>query len=130
MSLLKRIEGASAGAPTESVAPVAIIPSQPPPPPRPQAGGLNSALTALNRQEQAPVTNGTISTLAPQVGGNSMRTPARQGLDSIAALRRAPANDQDNFAELRSRVQQKLIQDIGPNADFSQAGEMRKRIQT
>jgi len=26
-------------------------------------------------------------------------------------------------------VQQKLLQDIGPNADFSQAGEMRKKIQ-
>jgi len=53
----------------------------------------------------------------------------RQGLDTIAALRRAPLSEHDSFAELRSRVQQKLIQDIGPNADFSQAGEMRKRIQ-
>jgi pilus assembly protein CpaF len=66
---------------------------------------------------------------APQGGAGGQARPARQGLDSIAALRRQPGTEQDNFAELRSRVQQKLIQDIGPNADFSQAAEMRKRIQ-
>jgi pilus assembly protein CpaF len=126
MSLLKRIEGASSGSPAESAVPAVPSTATPAVPARPPGGGLNSALSALSRQEQGSTT----SNLAAPPGGTVMRPSTRQGLDSIAALRRAPSNDQDNFADLRSRVQQKLIQDIGPNADFSQAGEMRKRIQT
>lgn len=124
MSLLKRIEGASSGVPGD--------PSAAPPPASlssltPRAGGaLGTALATAG--------GGGTGSLVP-AGGNgsgplSTARPVRQGLDSIAALRRPPSVERDSFSELRSRVQEKLIQDIGPTADFSQAGEMRKRIQT
>jgi pilus assembly protein CpaF len=119
MSLLKRIEGAGTPPGTPGAA---VTPAAPPTgtlTPR-SSGGLNSALA--NAAHTPPTTP-----LIPQQGGGPPRQ--RQGLDTIAALRRPGTGDVDNFAELRSRVQQKLIQDIGPNADFSQAGEMRKRIQ-
>ncbi len=126
MSLLKRIEGASTGVPGETMVPVA--------PPnanggsQPNSGGLGSALTSagIPASSSYPVTSPLAGNGAVAQSGRAVR----QGLDSIAALRRPAAPEHDNFSELRSRVQQKLIQDIGPNADFSQAGEMRKRIQT
>jgi pilus assembly protein CpaF len=128
MSLLKRIEGASTGAPGEAMVPAS--PTSPQGPAQRSTGGLGSALaTAAGGGTAGLGASGTGGNL----GGGGISAPARptrQGLDTIAALRRTPTTEQDNFAELRSRVQQKLIQDIGPNADFSQAGEMRKRIQT
>ncbi|MDB5074313.1 MAG: type secretion system protein [Chloroflexi bacterium] len=128
MSLLKRIEGASTGTSGE-----AMVPAAPNAPqgqgPRTPGSNLGNAISSAgggsNGATPPARTGSSLGAAAPTAA-----RPARQGLDSIAALRRTPATEQDNFAELRSRVQQKLIQDIGPNADFSQAGEMRKRIQT
>jgi pilus assembly protein CpaF len=123
MSLLKRIEGAGT-TPQGS----ALVPSVPPAVPSSSASAGSPA---------APP--GSLAALAAQpptgpLGASGIQTGLlrgnRQSLDSIAALRKQPGPEGDNFAELRSRVQQKLIQEIGPNADFSQAGEMRKRIQT
>ncbi|HWE64248.1 MAG TPA: CpaF family protein [Chloroflexota bacterium] len=121
MSLLKRIEGAGSTPPSG-----ALVPSTPSTPQgQPSQGGtLGNALA-----QAGGAGTGGAPPQAPQGGAGGQARPARQGLDSIAALRRQPGTEQDNFAELRSRVQQKLIQDIGPNADFSQAAEMRKRIQ-
>src|SRR5947209_4648718 len=56
-------------------------------------------------------------------------TPGTRNLDGIAALRRPVGGDLDQFTELRGRVQDKLIAEIGPNVDFTQTGEMRKKIQ-
>jgi pilus assembly protein CpaF len=119
MSLLKRIEGAgstpqgNALVPSAPSGPQSTAPSPPP----------ADTMTAFASQSPPP-----------PPGASSIQTGLlrsnRQSLDSIAALRKQPGQESDNFAELRSRVQQKLIQDIGPNADFSQAGEMRKRIQS
>lgn len=125
MSLLKRIEGAGTAPPGGAVMPVNPGNAQVQ---RPASGGLGNAIA------QAGGTQAPAAPAAPPSGGVAGRIPTpaappRQNLDSIAALRRQPDGGHDNFAELRSRVQQKLIQDIGPNADFSQAGEMRKRIQ-
>ena len=118
MSLLKRIEGAA-----NTPAPGAVVPAAPQAPNgRPTSGGLGNALAQAGGGTAAPPA-------PPGSQGGAPRQP-RQSLEGIAALRRPATTEQDNFAELRSRVQQKLIQDIGPSADFSQAGEMRKRIQT
>src|SRR5919202_4700565 len=48
-----------------------------------------------------------------------------RNLDGIAALRRPVKGDSDQLADLRSRVQDKLIAEIGPNVDFTQTHEMR-----
>src|SRR5207237_7525577 len=61
--------------------------------------------------------------LRPASGG-----PTRE-LDGIAVLRRPVGGDLDQFTELRSRVQDKLIAEIGPRVDFTQMHEMRKKIQ-
>src|ERR687886_2368789 len=52
-----------------------------------------------------------------------------RNLDGIAALRRPVGGDLDQFTELCSRVQDRLIVEIGPNVDFTQTHEMRKKIQ-
>src|SRR5579872_2574348 len=110
MSLLKRIEGA--GTPP-AAAGGAVTPAAPATGTIPQrtTGGLN---TALANAGNAPPTT-------PLMPAGAAPARQRQGLDTIAALRRPGTSNVDNFSELRSRVQQKLIQDIGPNADFSQA---------
>src|SRR5436305_688490 len=40
-----------------------------------------------------------------------------------------PGAPRDEFANLRARVQDKLIQEIGSDVDYQQIGEMRKRVQ-
>src|SRR5579864_9191402 len=102
MSLLKRIEGAGATPPGG-----AMVPSTPSAP-QGQSGGIGNSLT----QAGGAGTGGLNPPGSPGSGGVPARS-ARQGLDSIAALRKQPGAEQDNFAELRSRVQQKLIQKIG-----------------
>jgi len=111
VSLLKRIEKVNAG--TDKPQNGSAQPSPAPRgtgalrPPTPNTGGLPTPVT---------------SPLAP-TGGTTRH------LDSIAALRRPGGTDQDQFTELRSRVQEKLIAEIGPSVDFSQTHEMRKKIQ-
>jgi pilus assembly protein CpaF len=129
MSLLKRIEGVasttpeSAGASPATTAVAQVIPTPAPTAPR-VSGGLGSAI--------ANASSGSAGTgpLSPGAATGTGQRGTRQGLDSLAAMRKTPASEVDSFTDLRSRVQQKLIQDIGPTADFSQTGEMRKRIQT
>src|SRR5258708_7876799 len=108
MSLLRRIEGASTGTPDVGAAPASPVSSQPVIT-KPSTGGLGSALATA-----AGGTSGNVPTGAGNLGNvaTAPPRPVRQGLDSIAALRRTPTTDHDNFSELRSRVQQKLIQDI------------------
>src|SRR2546423_1664188 len=109
MSLLKRIErvnstGDVQASPTAPVTPVGRAPlgPAPVPPTAPPSG----------RRPDQPESSG----------------PTRN-LDGIAALRRPVKSDSDQFTELRSRVQDKLIAEIGPNVDFTQTHEMRKKIQ-
>src|SRR5437868_937856 len=109
MSLLKRIErvnstGDVQASPTAPVTPVGRAPlgPAPVPPTAPPPG----------RRPDQPESSG----------------PTRN-LDGIAALRRPVKSDSDQFTELRSRVQDKLIAEIGPNVDFTQTHEMRKKIQ-
>src|SRR5205823_584641 len=70
---------------------------------------------------------------APSLAGRRPDQPEggamTRNLDGIAALRRPVGGDLDQFTELRSRVQDKLIAEIGPNVDFTQTHEMRKKIQ-
>src|SRR5579864_220993 len=105
MSLLKRIErvNATGDAP-------ASTPQAPAPAPGSRVIGNTTPI--------APPT-----TSLPASGGGT------RNLDGIAALRRPVTSDPDHFTELRSRVQDKLIAEIGPNVDFSQTHEMRKKIQ-
>ena len=109
MSLLKRIErvnstGDVQAGPPAPVTPVGRVPlgPAPAPPTAPPSG----------RKPDQPESSG----------------PTRN-LDGIAALRRPVKGDSDQLAELRSRVQDKLIAEIGPNVDFTQTHEMRKKIQ-
>src|SRR5438552_2045071 len=75
-----------------------------------------------------------VATNGKALAGPAPAPPAPPGgttrnLDGIAALRRPVGGDLDQFTELRSRVQDKLIAEIGPNVDFTQTHEMRKKIQ-
>ncbi len=123
MSLLKRIENVNAGTigevRTPPDAPVSA-PSATPPPASPPSN--NNRIPS-----SAPAT----SSLTSQT--STLPMPAKPGgtrnLDGIAALRRQPSDDVDQFTDLRSRVQDKLIAEIGPSVDFSQTSEMRKKIQ-
>jgi len=121
VSLLKRIEQVNAlgdetpSAPGTPAAPAPVRPlaqviSAPPP---------TSGLTGMmgGGSGAAPTT-----VLANPGGGT-------RNLDGIAALRRPVGGDLDQFTELRSRVQDKLIAEIGPNVDPSKTHEMRKKIQ-
>ena len=99
MSLLKRIERVNATGDAPNTA-------------TPQTGPTPTGLTPA---PAAP---------PPPSGGGTTRS-----LDGIAALRRPVAGNQDQFTDLRSRVQDKLIAEIGPNVDFTQTHEMRKKIQ-
>src|SRR5919201_1324295 len=109
MSLLKRIErvnstGDVQAGPPAPVTPVGRAPHGPAPmPPTAPLSG---------RKPEQPESSG----------------PTRN-LDGIAALRRPVKGDSDQLADLRSRVQDKLIAEIGPNVDFTQTHEMRKKIQ-
>ena len=121
MSLLKRIERVNAlgdetsgapGAPAASAParPLAQVISAPPP-----TSGLTGMMGGGNG---APPT-----TVLANPGGGT------RNLDGIAALRRPVGGDLDQFTELRSRVQDKLIAEIGPTVDPSKTHEMRKKIQ-
>jgi len=127
VSLLKRIERVNAlgedAPPMAAAAAAAAAPPREAPPrqfgqtiaPTPiTAGG-----TATMKQSSAPPT----SVLAAAAGGGT------RNLDGIAALRRPVGGDLDQFTELRSRVQDKLIAEIGPNVDPGKTHEMRKKIQ-
>src|ERR687883_178747 len=109
MSLLRRIQrvnstGDIQAGPTAPVTPLGRAPAGPAPvPPTAPPSG---------RKPDQPESSG----------------PTRN-LDGIAALRRPVRSDADQLAELRSRVQDKLIAEIGPNVDFTQTHEMRKKIQ-
>ncbi len=91
---------------------------------RVNAGGEAPAGTAA---PTAPVSRAPIAPTPAPAGPPSGGTT--RNLDGIAALRRPVGGDQDQFTELRSRVQDKLIAEIGPNVDFTQTHEMRKKIQ-
>ena len=107
MSLLKRIERVNAAGDEAAGAAAPAAPAPPPPPrtasiiPTPQTVTLN-----------LPTGNG-----------------GTRSLEGIAALRRPVGGDRDQFTDLRSRVQDKLIAEIGPNVDFTKTQEMRKKIQ-
>jgi len=121
MSLLKRIESVNAG----QTGAAGDTPKQPPAAP-PQGTGRTPG-AAL-----APVPPPPTSSLAAATAAATAALPSTSGtrnLDGIAALRRPSTGDLDQFTELRSRVQDKLISEIGPNADFTQTNEMRKKIQ-
>src|SRR5579872_6080810 len=105
MSLLKRIERVNS-------TPQAGAPEGQPAPPAPAA---------------AP--KGPTTPLAPPATPTTTLAGGTRNLDGIAALRRPATGDLDHFTELRSRVQDKLIAEIGPNVDFTQVNEMRKKIQ-
>src|ERR671933_2861034 len=109
MSLLKRIERVNSTGDVQAGPPAPVTPlgraplgPAPVPPTAPLAG----------RRPEQPESSG----------------PTRN-LDGIAALRRPVGGDPDQFAELCSRVQDKLIVEIGPNVDFTRTQEMRKKIQ-
>ena len=106
MSLLQRIQrvnatGDAQAGPTAPITPEETAPSVP------AAGSPTVPLSGLR----------------PAGGGYTRE------LDGIAALRRPVGGDLDQFAELRSRVQDRLIAEIGPNVDFTQTHEMRRKIQ-
>src|SRR5919202_986271 len=108
MSLLKRIERVNSTGDVQAGPPAPVTPlgraplgPAPVPPTAPLAG----------RRPEQPESSG----------------PTRN-LDGIAALRPA-GDDADQLAELCSRVQDRLIVEIGPNVDFTQTHEMRKKIQ-
>jgi len=121
VSLLKRIEQVNAlgdetpSAPGTPAAPAPVRPlaqviSAPPP---------TSGLTGMMGGGSGAVP----TTVLANPGGGT------RNLDGIAALRRPVGGDLDQFTELRSRVQDKLIAEIGPNVDPSKTHEMRKKIQ-
>ena len=121
MSLLKRIERVNAlgdetpAAPGTPAAPALVRPLAPVVSPPPPTSGLSGMMGGGSGA--APTT-----VLANPGGGT-------RNLDGIAALRRPVGGDLDQFTELRSRVQDKLIAEIGPNVDPSKTHEMRKKIQ-
>src|ERR687888_1079128 len=109
MSLLKRIERVNSTGDVQAGPPAPVTPlgraplgPAPVPPTAPLAG----------RRPEQPESSG----------------PTRN-LDGIVALRRPVRSDSDQLAELRSRVQDKLIAEIGPNPDLTRTHEMRKKIQ-
>ncbi len=131
MSLLKRIENANGATPAppggpgmgETIRSGSVQPGGGGGAQRAAGGGGGTSGTA----PMAPPTtalNAGLPTAALSLPGNGTRT-----LDSVAALRRPVGGDIDQFTELHARVQDKLIAEIGPNVDFSQTHEMRKKIQ-
>lgn len=100
MSLLKRIEGA-----TTSTSP-ALSPSAPP------AAGNGGRSTT-------PLPTGRL------LGATGQLRPLGSELSVVGRANGA----RDALADLRARVQDRLIQEIGTDVDFSQVGEMRKRVQ-
>ena len=103
MSLLKRIEGA-----TTSTSPAV---SPPPTSSPPAAGGGGRSTT--------PLPTGRL------LGATGQLRPLGSELSVMGRANGA----RDALSDLRARVQDSLIQEIGPNVDFSQMGEMRKRVQ-
>ncbi len=128
MSLLKRIErvnalgdetpGAPAGAPTPPASPAPARPLAQVIAPPPLASG-STGLTGMMGGGSGSMP----TTVLANPGGGT------RNLDGIAALRRPVGSDLDQFTELRSRVQDKLIAEIGPNVDPTKTHEMRKKIQ-
>jgi len=118
--LLKRIESVNAG----QTGAAGNTPKQPPAAP-PQGTGRMPAPAPAS--VPAPTSSLAAATAAATAALPS--TSGTRNLDGIAALRRPSTGDLDQFTELRSRVQDKLISEIGPNADFTQTNEMRKKIQ-
>ncbi len=125
MSLLKRIERVNAGEDAPSGAGASAAPAASAPRTSVRQFGQTMAPSP-----GAPSATGTIgsmpaapTTILSPVGGGT------RNLDGIAALRRPAGGDLDQFTELRSRVQDKLIAEIGPNVDPTKTYEMRKKIQ-
>ncbi|MCA1597752.1 MAG: CpaF family protein, partial [Chloroflexi bacterium] len=121
MSLLKRIEQVNALGDEAAAAP---RPPAAPAPVRPlvQAASAPSPTSGLTGV-MGGGSGAAPTTLLANPGGGT------RNLDGIAALRRPVGGDLDQFTELRSRVQDKLIAEIGPNVDPSKTHEMRKKIQ-
>ncbi len=103
MSLLKRIEGA-----TTSTSPAL----SPPPTSAPPAAGNGGRSTT-------PLPTGRL------LGATGQLRPLGSELSVVGRANGA----RDALADLRARVQDRLIQEIGTDVDFSQVGEMRKRVQ-
>src|ERR671933_823933 len=90
--------------------------------------GPPAPVTPLGR---APLGPAPVPPTAPLAGRRPEQPESSRptrNLDGIAALRPA-GDDADQLAELCSRVQDRLIVEIGPNVDFTQTHEMRKKIQ-
>ncbi len=104
MSLLKRIEGAT----TTSTSPAL----SPPPTSAPPAAGNGGRSTT-------PLPTGRL------LGATGQLRPLGSELSVVGRANGA----RDALADLRARVQDRLIQEIGTDVDFSQVGEMRKRVQ-
>src|ERR687887_120586 len=91
--------------------------------------GPTAPVTPVGRAPLGPAPvppTAPLSALRPDQPESS--SPTRH-LDGIAALRRPVRGDSDQLTELRSRVQDRLIAEIGPNVDFTQTHEMRRKIQ-
>src|SRR5436305_2104676 len=97
-----------------------------------------SLLKRIEGATGAPAPGAPVRPAAPVSGGPPPGNTGRL-LDATNQLRslsnelgvasRPGTPQRDEFATLRARVQDKLIQEIGTDVDYQQIGEMRKRVQ-
>jgi len=121
MSLLKRIGttgslGQEPAAPDAPAAPPVNSPAEPAGPAGETGSGMLRSLGTRSLADVAP----------PRTGG-------RSGGDGGTSILRRPggvsASRNDSFADLKSRVQNRLIAELDPRMDLSNADEVRKTVE-
>ena len=83
-------------------------------------------MSLLKRIEKTQPSTSTSTPATP--GAPKPPTPSAPAADDIRR-RQAPAPVHDNYADLKARMQQKIVQELDPKLDLSKKDQLRKNIE-
>ncbi len=93
------------------------------PPPAPAGGGTGFGGGAPPSHEPVPNGSGPLGGL----NTGNLKRPAMSGKESASALATRERND--SFTELKTRIQNRLIAELDPRMDLSNAEEVRRTVE-